>query len=180
MTRRTLAKAALAALAAAAPATLAGCSQAAGGAGASTASTASSAASAGKNPLTVYLWDTDLVRDLAPYIRQQLPGKDIQFIGGNNDVDLYSYLLEHGELPDIMTVRRFAGTEARDLRSHLLDFDSFDVVTKFSSYSLQYYKGENNQVNWLPVCGIPQTIIANKTLFDEQGLSLPQTYDEYA
>lgn len=74
MTRRTLAKATLAALAAAAPATLAGCSQAAGGAG---ASTASSAASAGKNPLTVYLWDTDLVRDLAPYIRQQLPGKDI-------------------------------------------------------------------------------------------------------
>lgn len=180
MTRRTLAKATLAALAAAAPATLAGCSQAAGGSATSTASTASSAASAGKNPLTVYLWDTDLVRDLAPYIRQQLPGKDIQFIGGNNDVDLYSYLLEHGELPDIMTVRRFAGTEARDLRSHLLDFDYFDVVTKFSSYSLQYYKGENNQVNWLPVCGIPQTIIANKTLFDEQGLSLPQTYDEYA
>lgn len=175
MTRRTLAKATLAALTAAAPATLGGCSQAASG-----AKGASAAVSAGKDPLTVYLWDTDLIRDLAPHIREQLPGKDIQFIAGNNDVDLYSYLLEHGELPDIITVRRFAGTEARDLRPHLLDFDSYDVVTKFSSYSLQYYKGDDGVVNWLPACGIPQTIFANKTLFDEQGLSIPQSYDEYA
>lgn len=176
MTRRTLAKATLAALNAAAPVTLGGCSQAASGA----ATGASAAVSTGKDPLTVYLWDTDLIRDLGPYIREQLPDEDIQFIAGNNNVDLYSYLLEHGELPDVMTVRRFAGAEARDLRPHLLDFDSYDVVTKYSSYSLQYYKGDDGAVNWLPVCGIPQTIFANKTLFDEQGLSIPQSYDEYA
>ncbi len=180
MTRRSLARTTLAALAASVPAAMGGCSQRGGGQGLTGGSAASSAKASSSNPLTVYLWDTDLVRDLAPYIREQLPGKDIQFIGGNNDVDLYSYLEEHGELPDIMTVRRFAGTEARDLRSHLLDFDSYDVVTKFSSYSLQYYKGEDGQVNWLPVCGIPQTIIANKTLFDEQGIAIPNTYTEYA
>ncbi len=131
-------------------------------------------------PLTVYLWDNDLLCGLAPYLHERMPEAQLQFIAGNNDLDLYAYLLEHGDLPDIITVRRFAGTEARDLRPHLLDFSSYDVVSEFSSYSLQYYKDEEGQVTWLPVCGIPQTIIANKTLFEECGLSLPQSYEEYA
>ena len=171
MTRRTLAKAAIATLALA---SLGGCSQ-------PTKSTGSASGAVTKdNPLTVYLWDTDLIRDLGPYLHEQMPDAQIQFIAGNNDVDLYSYLLEHDELPDIITVRRFAGTEAADLRPHLMDFSFYDVVSEFSSHSLQYYKNGDGEVNWLPVCGIPQTIIANKTLFDEYGLELPQSYQDYA
>lgn len=171
MTRRTLAKAAVAALALASFG--GGCSQ-------PTKSTGSAAGAATKdNPLTVYLWDTDLIRDLGPYLHEQMPDAQIQFIAGNNDVDLYSYLLEHGELPDIITVRRFAGTEASDLRPHLMDFSFCDVVSGFSSSSLQYYKNGDGAINWLPICGIPQTIIANKTLFEQHGLSLPQNYREY-
>ena len=79
--------------------------------------------------LTVYLWDTDLIKDLAPYIHEQMPDKDIEFIAGNNDLDLYHYFQEHGELPDIITVRRFAGTDAKDLQPYLMDFMSYDVVT---------------------------------------------------
>ncbi len=131
------------------------------------------------NTLTVYLWDTDLIQDLAPYLHEQLPDKDIQFIAGNNDTDLYSYFQEHGELPDIITVRRFAGTEAKDLQPYLMDFSSYDVVSEFSSYSLQYYKNDDGDINWLPICGIPQTIIANKTLFDKYGLDLPESYEDY-
>ena len=129
--------------------------------------------------LTVYLWDTDLIRDLTPYIHEQLPDKDIEFVAGNNDTDLYSYLEEHGELPDIITVRRFAGTDARDLQPYLIDFSAYDVVSEYSSYSLQYYKNDDGEINWLPICGIPQTIIANRTLFEEYGLELPQNYNEY-
>ncbi len=177
MTRRAWVKATGAAALAAPAAALTGCSSAekgsAGGTGGATAKHAS-------NPLTVYLWDTDLIGPLTSYLHEQLPGADIQFIAGNNDLDLYSYLLEHGNLPDILTVRRFAGTEARDLQPHLLDLSAYDVVSEFSSYSLQYYKSADGQINWLPVCGIPQTIIANKTLFDQCGLDLPQSYDEYA
>ncbi len=129
--------------------------------------------------LTVYLWDTDLIQDLGPYLHQQLPDKKIQFIAGNNDTDLYSYFLEHGELPDVITVRRFAGSEAKDLQPYLMDFSSYDVVSEFSSYSLQYYKSSEGEIDWLPICGIPQTIIANKTLFDECGLALPESYEDY-
>ncbi len=130
-------------------------------------------------PITVYLWDTDLIKELSPYIHQQFPDEDIEFIAGNNDTDLYSYLQEHGELPDIITVRRFSGTDAKDLRPFLMDFTSYDVVSEYSSYSLQYYKNNDGEINWLPICGIPQTIIANKTLFDRYGVKMPQNYAEY-
>ncbi len=129
--------------------------------------------------LTVYLWDTDLIKELTPYLHEKLPDKEIEFIAGNNDTDLYSYLQEHGELPDVITVRRFSGTDAKDLEPYLMDFSSYDVVSEFSSYSLQYYKNSDGSIQWLPICGIPQTIIANKNLFDEYGLELPDTYEEY-
>ncbi len=174
MTRRFFTKAAAATLALSTPSVLGGCDSASN---ASSSSASNTAAEAG--PLTVCVWDEELLCDLVPYLHAQMPDADIELIAGNNDVDLYSYFLEHDALPDIITVRRFAGTEAADLRAHLIDFASYDVASEFTAYSLQYYKNNDGEVNWLPVCGIPQTIIANKTLFDEQGLQLPQCYDDY-
>ena len=48
-----------------------------------------------------------------------------------------------------------------------MDFASYDVVSRYYSYALQYYKNSKNEIQWLPICGIPQTIIANKTLFED-------------
>ena len=88
--------------------------------------------------LTVYLWENRLMKNIAPYIHEQFPDQDIEFIIGNNDTDLYSYFKEHGELPDIMTVRRFSGTDAQDLQPYLMDFASYDVVSKYYSYTLMF------------------------------------------
>ena len=130
--------------------------------------------------LTVYLWENRLMKNIAPYIQEQFPDHDIEFIVGNNDTDLYSYFEEHGELPDIITVRRFSGTDAKDLQPYLMDFASYDVVSRYYSYALQYYKNSKDEIQWLPICGIPQTIIANKTLFDQYGIKIPENYEEYA
>lgn len=129
--------------------------------------------------LTVFLWESRLIKYLVPYIREQFPDKDIEFIAGNNDTDLYSYYNEHGELPDIITVRRYSGTDAIDLRDELLDLSAYDIVTKYYNYALQYYYNSDNSINWLPVCGIPQTIIANKTIFDRYDIKIPTNYKEY-
>lgn len=129
--------------------------------------------------LTVFLWESRLIKYLVPYIREQFPDKDIEFIAGNNDTDLYSYYNEHGQLPDIITVRRYSGTDAIDLRDELLDLSAYDIVTKYYNYALQYYYNSDNSINWLPVCGIPQTIIANKTLFDRYDIKIPTNYKEY-
>ena len=72
--------------------------------------------------LTVYLWENRLMKNIVPYINEQFPDQDIEFITGNNDTDLYSYFEEHGELPDIITVRRFSGKDAQDLEPYLMDF----------------------------------------------------------
>ena len=130
--------------------------------------------------LTVYLWENRLMKNIVPYIQEQFPDHDIEFIVGNNDTDLYSYFEEHGELPDIITVRRFSGTDAQDLQPYLMDFASYDVVSRYYSYALQYYKNSKDEIQWLPICGIPQTIIANKTLFDQYGIKIPENYEEYA
>ena len=124
--------------------------------------------------LTVYLWENRLMKNIAPYIHEQFPDQDIEFIIGNNDTDLYSYFKEHGELPDIMTVRRFSGTDAQDLQPYLMDFASYDVVSKYYSYAVEYYKDTDNEIQWLPICALPQTIIANKTLFDQYGINVPE------
>ncbi len=132
------------------------------------------------NHLTVYLWENRLMKNIAPYIQKQFPDQDIEFITGNNNTDLYSYFEEHGELPDIITVRRFSEADAQDLQPYLMDFCSYDVVSKYYSYALQYYKNSEDEIQWLPICGIPQTLIANKTLFDQYGIKIPKNYKEYA
>lgn len=130
--------------------------------------------------LTVYLWENRLMKNIVPYIYEQFPDQDIEFITGNNDTDLYSYFEEHGELPDIITVRRFSGTDAQDLEPYIMDFASYDVVSRYYSYALQYYKNSKDEIQWLPICGMPQTIIANKTLFEQYGIRIPKNYKEYA
>ena len=73
----------------------------------------------------------------------------------------------------------FSGTDAQDLQPYLMDFASYDVVSKYYSYAVQYYKNAEDEIQWLPICGIPQTIIANKTLFDQYGVKIPENYEEY-
>ena len=37
--------------------------------------------------ITVYLWTTKLYEKYAPYIQEQLPDINIEFVVGNNDLD---------------------------------------------------------------------------------------------
>lgn len=50
--------------------------------------------------IQVYLWNTTLYENYAPYIQSQLPDVNIEFIVGNNDLDFYRFLNENGGLPD--------------------------------------------------------------------------------
>lgn len=130
--------------------------------------------------LTVYLWDNNMLKDIAPYIEEQIPDQKIEFITGNNNVDLYNYFEEHDDLPDIITTRRFSEKDAELLQPYLLDLGAYNIVSEYYPYALQYYTDSDNAIKWLPVCGIPETIIANKTLFDQYGIKLPKNYEEFA
>ena len=65
--------------------------------------------------ITVYLWTTKLYDTYAPYIQEQLPDINIEFVVGNNDLDFYRFLNENGGLPDIITCCRFSLHDASPL-----------------------------------------------------------------
>lgn len=130
--------------------------------------------------LTVYLWDSALMGEFAAYVKEQCPDVDVEFIAGNNNVFLYDYLEKHGDLPDIITTRRFSGADAQKLCEYMLDFSAYEVVSSFYPYALQYYTEASGSIHWLPVCGIPETMIINKTLLDKYDIAIPENYAEFA
>ena len=69
--------------------------------------------------IQVYLWNTTLYENYAPYIQSQLPDVNIEFIVGNNDLDFYKFLNENGGLPDIITCCRFSLHDAAPLKDSL-------------------------------------------------------------
>ena len=74
--------------------------------------------------ITVYLWTSAMLERFAPYIQAQLPDVNIQFVVGNNDLDFYKFMNEHGALPDIITCCRFSLHDAAPLKDSLMDLST--------------------------------------------------------
>ena len=79
--------------------------------------------------ITVYLWSTNLYEKYAPYIQEQLPDINIEFVVGNNDLDFYRFLNENGGLPDIITCCRFSLHDASPLKDSLMDLSTTNAVS---------------------------------------------------
>lgn len=132
-----------------------------------------------KDSISVYLWGVSLYHDYAPYIQSQLPDVDIEFVVGNNDLDFYSFLNENGALPDIITTRRFSLHDAESLQGQLMDLSNTNEAGAIYQTYLDNYTNSDGAVNWLPLCGEADGFLANKTLFDKYGISLPTDYDSF-
>lgn len=132
-----------------------------------------------KDSISVYLWGVSLYHDYAPYIQSQLPDVDIEFVVGNNDLDFYSFLNENGALPDIITTRRFSLHDAESLQGQLMDLSNTNEAGAIYQTYLDNYTNSDGTVNWLPLCGEADGFVANKTLFDKYGISLPTDYDSF-
>ena len=78
--------------------------------------------------ITVYLWSTNLYEKYAPYIQEQLPDINVEFVVGNNDLDFYKFLKENGGLPDIITCCRFSLHDASPLKDSLMDLSTTNVA----------------------------------------------------
>lgn len=130
-----------------------------------------------KETVTVYMWSQVLYNSYAPYIQQQLPDVDVQFIIGNNDLDYYKFLKENGELPDIITCRRFSLHDSDALRDQLMDLSSTEEAGAVYESYIGNFTNEDGTVNWIPLCGEADGFVANKELFDKYDIPLPTDYD---
>ena len=129
--------------------------------------------------LTVYLWSTNLYDKYAPYIQEQLPNINIEFVVGNNDLDFYKFLDENGGLPDIITCCRFSLHDASPLKDSLMDLSTTNEAGAVYNTYLNNFKNEDGSVNWLPVCADAHGFIVNKDLFEKYGIPLPTDYDSF-
>lgn len=132
-----------------------------------------------ENTITVYLWSNVLYERYAPYIQSEIPDVNIQFVVGQNDLDFYKFMNENGELPDIIMSRRFSRHDAVDLKNQLMDLSSTEEAGAVYESYLRDFTNEDGTINWLPVCGTGDGIVANKKLFEQNNIPLPTDYDSF-
>ena len=129
--------------------------------------------------ITVYLWSTNLYEKYAPYIQEQLPDINVEFVVGNNDLDFYKFLKENGGLPDIITCCRFSLHDASPLKDSLMDLSTTNVAGAVYSTYLNNFMNEDGSVNWLPVCADAHGFVVNKDLFEAYDIPLPTDYESF-
>ena len=129
--------------------------------------------------ITVYLWSTNLYEKYAPYIQEQLPDINVEFVVGNNDLDFYKFLDENGGLPDIITCCRFSLHDASPLKDSLMDLSTTNAAGAVYDTYLNSFRNQDGSVNWLPVCADAHGFVVNKDLFEKYDIPLPTDYESF-
>ena len=129
--------------------------------------------------ITVYLWSTSLYEKYAPYVQEQLPDINVEFVVGNNNLDFYKFLKENGGLPDIITCCRFSLHDASPLKDSLMDLSTTNAAGAVYDTYLSNFMNEDGSVNWLPVCADAHGFVVNKDLFEKYDIPLPTDYESF-
>lgn len=129
--------------------------------------------------ITVYLWSTSLYEKYAPYVQEQLPDINVEFVVGNNNLDFYKFLKENGGLPDIITCCRFSLHDASPLKDGLMDLSTTNAAGAVYDSYLSNFMNEDGSVNWIPVCADAHGFIVNKDLFEKYDIPLPTDYESF-
>ena len=129
--------------------------------------------------ITVYLWSTSMYEKYAPYIQEQLPDLNVEFVVGNNNLDFYKFLKENGGLPDIITCCRFSLHDASPLKDSLMDLSTTNAAGAVYDSYLSNFMNEDGSVNWIPVCADAHGFIVNKDLFEKYDIPLPTDYESF-
>ncbi|MCM1055570.1 MAG: extracellular solute-binding protein [Bacteroides sp.] len=132
-----------------------------------------------KEQVTIALWSDQLTEQYGKYLQESFPEVDFTFYVATNSADFFRFKEERGDLPDILTVRRFALRDVADWKDSLMDLGNTELAGMFHPSYLRSYTYEDGTVNWLPTCAEVDSIIVNKTLLEENGLSVPNNYDEF-
>ena len=129
--------------------------------------------------ITVYLWSTSLYEKYAPYVQEQLPDINVEFVVGNNNLDFYKFLKENGGLPDIITCCRFSLHDASPLKDGLMDLSTTNAAGAVYDSYLSNFMNEDGSINWLPVCADAHGFVVNKDLFEKYDIPLPTDYESF-
>ena len=166
-----------------AAAALAGCAgQSAGSAGSAAAGESSAPQTEKtdqKEKVVVACWGNQMLDSYTQYLCDLFPQVEFEFVLATNSTDYYRFRQDHDDMPDILTVRRFALKDAVLLKDYLYDLSNTELANTYYGSYLDSYTYDDGTVNWLPTCAEVDGIIINKTLFDEYNVPVPTDYASF-
>lgn len=132
-----------------------------------------------KEKVVVALWGNQMLENYTQYLCDTFPEVEFEFILATNSTDYYRYRQAHGDMPDILSVRRFALKDAVLLKDYLYDLSNTELASTYYGTYLDNYTYDDGTVNWLPACAEVDSLIMNKTLFEENNIPIPTDYDSF-
>lgn len=129
--------------------------------------------------VTIALWSDQLTERYAGYLQSRFPEVDFEFYVATNSADFYRFKQENGDLPDILTVRRFSLNDVSDWRGALMDLGGTDLANMYYQSYLRNYTYSDGTMNWLPACAEVDGLLVNKVVLEENGLEVPRDYEQF-
>ena len=132
-----------------------------------------------KEKVVVACWGNQMLDTYASYLCEKFPQVEFEFVLATNSTDYYRFRQDHDDMPDILTVRRFALKDAVLLKDYLYDLSNTELASKYYGSYIDSYTYDDGSVNWLPTCAEVDGFIINKTLFDENNIAIPTDYSSF-
>lgn len=113
------------------------------------------------------------------YVEKQCPDITIIWENNRNSTQNLVYQAKHGNMADIVTIRRFETDSAAELAPYLADLgrDNPSLTSSFTQGSLDSFTF-NDKICWYPAPGMMEGIYANISLFQDNNIKVPETIKE--
>ena len=125
---------------------LAGC----GGQSANTAGENSTPQTEKKEKVVVACWGNQMLDSYTQYLCDLFPEVEFEFVLARNSTDYYRFRADHVDMPDILTVRRFALKDAVLLKDYLYDLSNTELANTYYGSYLNSYTYDDGTMNCIP------------------------------
>ena len=105
-----------------------------------------------KEKVVVACWGNQMLDSYTQYLCDLFPEVEFEFVLATNSTDYYRFRQDHDDMPDILTVRRFALKDAVLLKDYLYDLSNTELASTYYGSYLDSYTYDDGSVNWLPTC----------------------------
>ena len=100
---------------------------------------AKSKAEDGREQVTIAFWGDQLTEQYGEYLQETFPDVNFTFYAATNSTDFYRFKESLDDLPDILTVRRFALRDVSDWKDSLMDLSGTELANTYHPSYLRSY-----------------------------------------
>ena len=92
-----------------------------------------------KEKVVVACWGNQMLDSYTQYLCDLFPQVEFEFVLATNSTDYYRFRQDHDDMPDILTVRRFALKDAVLLKDYLYDLSNTELASTYYGSYLDSY-----------------------------------------